>query len=248
MPDPLLLGVDNSAGTDLTILESPLQLNGLTTLGTLAVTGMNPAWDTNPAVTITASLAGVHPMPQDAVDITTSGGIGVSIDANDGGEWDDPNVVLGTGVASRTQAGTSISATTATGHAIVAASTDPTATHTAVTITNAGAGRALFAESTAATNNDAAMIGITMGTGSGVRGENRSSTAAGVGVIGVGDAHGRGGEFAGGASAMRLVPSTAATHPTTGIVGDLFVDASARLWFCKKSSTGSVHAVWTELA
>jgi hypothetical protein len=44
---------------------------------------------------------------------------------------------------------------------------------------------------------------------------------------------GRGGRFKGKKAQIRLHPSTDATHPTSGSGGDLFVDASKRLWFCK---------------
>src|SRR3954451_13050017 len=98
MANPLLLGVDNNVGTDLTTLESPLQLNGLTTLGTLAVTGQNPGWDLNPAVTIRAGSIGVHPMPQNGLEVTAAGGTAVSVTADDGTEWMDPEPVLGVGV------------------------------------------------------------------------------------------------------------------------------------------------------
>ncbi|MDX6200785.1 MAG: hypothetical protein QOJ83_285, partial [Frankiales bacterium] len=30
--------------------------------------------------------------------------------------------------------------------------------------------------------------------------------------------------------------------------GDLFVDASIRLWFCQRASSGSVAAAWKQLA
>jgi hypothetical protein len=55
------------------------------------------------------------------------------------------------------------------------------------------------------------------------------STSA-VGVRGVGR---RGGVFQGSAAQVNLAPSGAATHPDSGTAGDLFVDNSKRLWFCK---------------
>jgi hypothetical protein len=57
-----------------------------------------------------------------------------------------------------------------------------------------------------------------------------ANAAAGVGVAGV-SAAGRGGLFAGKKAQLRLVPSAAASHPSTGAKGDLFVDTSGRLWF-----------------
>jgi hypothetical protein len=57
-----------------------------------------------------------------------------------------------------------------------------------------------------------------------------ANQTAGVGIVGASDL-GRGGQFSGKRAQLRLVPSAAASHPTTGAKGDLFVDTSARLWF-----------------
>lgn len=51
----------------------------------------------------------------------------------------------------------------------------------------------------------------------------------------------RGGVFAGTKAQIRLTPSKATTHPTTGRRGDLFVDATGRLWFCR---SGGKNASW----
>jgi hypothetical protein len=53
---------------------------------------------------------------------------------------------------------------------------------------------------------------------------------------------GRGGIFTGGKAQLKLSPSSASTHPTKGQRGDLFVDKSGRLWFCKGKTT------WVQLA
>jgi len=45
-----------------------------------------------------------------------------------------------------------------------------------------------------------------------------------------------------GLTEINLVTSTRATHPTSGRRGDLLVDASGRLWFCKGGTT------WKQLA
>jgi len=55
---------------------------------------------------------------------------------------------------------------------------------------------------------------------------------ANTGVMGVGT-HGRGGVFSGDVAQIELVPAAASTHPGSGARGDLFVDKSGRLWFCK---------------
>jgi hypothetical protein len=62
-----------------------------------------------------------------------------------------------------------------------------------------------------------------------------------TGVMGVGEG-GRGGVFIGDDAQVQLVAATAATHPTFGLRGDLFVDKSGRLWFCKGGGT------WKQLA
>jgi hypothetical protein len=58
-----------------------------------------------------------------------------------------------------------------------------------------------------------------------------ANMAGGTGVVGRAAA-GRGGSFAGGKAQLRLQPSSAATHPTSGATGDLFLDSNKRLWFC----------------
>jgi hypothetical protein len=43
---------------------------------------------------------------------------------------------------------------------------------------------------------------------------------------------GRGVVAAGTKAQLRLVPSTASSHPSSGSAGDLFLDKSKRLWLC----------------
>ena len=62
---------------------------------------------------------------------------------------------------------------------------------------------------------------------------------SGIGVIGSADT-GRGGSFSGKAAAIRLSPTKASTHPSSGLRGDLIVDKSGRLWFCK-GGTNWIH-------
>jgi len=64
---------------------------------------------------------------------------------------------------------------------------------------------------------------------------------ANTGVMGVGF-HGRGGVFQGDLAQIRLVASSALTHPTSGTRGDLFVDKAGRLWFCRSGTN------WRQLA
>ena len=82
--------------------------------------------------------------------------------------------------------------------------------------------------------------------GSGVYGVGQSSTGVTgegpvVGIRGLSSA-GRGAVLSGGAAALRLLPSAAASHPGTGRRGDLFLDRAGRLWYC------SGGAAWTRLA
>jgi hypothetical protein len=156
-------------------------------------------------------------------------------------------VESGTGVIARAKAGTGVEANTEDGHAIVAHSRSATTQNDAVTIDYAGRSRALYAESTATDNINGTITGVNAGNGTGVWGEQRG-TGAGAGIVGVGGKAGRGGQVSGGAAQLRMVPATASTHPTTGKAGDFFVDASNRLWFCQKPSSGATAATWKQLA
>ena len=97
-----------------------------------------------------------------------------------------------------------------------------------------------------------AVLGINRGPGNcvfgfkpgGVTGDavvGYSQTASSRGVLGL-STNGRGGAFSGKQAQVQLLASTATTHPSTGARGDLFVDNSGRLWFCKGSTT------WRQLA
>jgi hypothetical protein len=73
------------------------------------------------------------------------------------------------------------------------------------------------------------------GASVGVLTQGETGVSAGgsrVGVRGASDS-GRGGVFSGGRAAMRLMPSSSASHPRRGLGGDLFLDRSRRLWFCR---------------
>jgi hypothetical protein len=114
-----------------------------------------------------------------------------------------------------------------------------------------------------------ASVGVhgTSGTNVGVRGDSQSSYGVwaesqtfhalaafsdpGIGVWGQSGSNagvrgesisGRGGVFKGKPAQVRLLPSSRTTHPASGLKGDLFVDASGRIWFCKGGST------WRQLA
>jgi len=55
---------------------------------------------------------------------------------------------------------------------------------------------------------------------------------------------GRGGSFSGKPAQIQLIPGTAASHPKSGKAGDLYVDKTARLWFCK---TAGNPATWVQV-
>jgi hypothetical protein len=94
-----------------------------------------------------------------------------------------------------------------------------------VSMSNSGSGNALQASAT---------------TGAG----GSFQTKSGTGIECAGGT-GRGATFAGKSAALRLIPSSSARPPRTGKVGDLFVDSSHRLWFCKK---GGLRARWKQIA
>ena len=122
----------------------------------------------------------------------------------------------------------------------------------AVYATTFGRGNGVFGEAAHYGKAANGVLGIANGTGNSVFGFKRpgvngdavvgySQSASSRGVLGV-STDGRGGAFGGKAAQVQLLPSSATTHPTSGQRGDLFVDKSGRLWFCKGAST------WKQLA
>jgi hypothetical protein len=86
------------------------------------------------------------------------------------------------------------------------------------------------------------VYGVARADGPGVRGrgligvEGVGSTgvrAIGEGGPGISAAGSRGGVLAGDVAQLRLQPAASMSHPALGETGDLFVDASGRLWFCR---------------
>ncbi len=133
------------------------------------------------------------------------------------------------------------------------------------------AGRGVFGEATTGTgvrgNSKSGGIGVHGDSPSGYGVAGNSGSAVGVlgtsvsvtgvqGFVGTGAPTtplgntgvfgsapgGRGGQFAGGKAQLRLVPSSVATHPSSGVLGDIFLDKNKRLWFCKGGTD------WTQLA
>ncbi len=78
---------------------------------------------------------------------------------------------------------------------------------------------------------------------------NLPPAPANTGVYGAAPlAGGRGGQFSGNAAQLRLVPSSATSHPDAGALGDLFVDKTGRLWFCKKTGTTAATSIWKQVS
>lgn len=137
---------------------------------------------------------------------------------------------------------TAIAGSSDIGSALAATTTGASAVHDTVISTQAGLGRAVLATITNPANSNASIGAATKGTGAALYGVQSSPTATGAAVVGTAGAKGRGGKFSGGASSVTLVPSTGATHPPSGAPGDLYVDSTKRLWFCKGATT------WKQLA
>jgi hypothetical protein len=121
---------------------------------------------------------------------------------------------------------------------------------------NSPTGTAVYADSGSSTAP--AVIGRSAGDNTGLQGYSGSAVApaspaktgvygyaaqdaGSVGVRGTAPS-GRGGIFKGDAAPLKLVASSSVTHPASGQRGDLFVDKSGRLWFCKAGTT------WKQLA
>jgi hypothetical protein len=111
-------------------------------------------------------------------------------------------------------------------------------------------GHAVLAEQLAANSTYAAAAGVTKGSGPGLYGRADSTgdgvwgNAAGASAAGIKgtNPNGRGGVFSGQKAQVRLLPSADTTRPASGARGDLFVDKSGRLWFCKGGTN------WKQLA
>jgi hypothetical protein len=140
----------------------------------------------------------------------------------------------------------------ATGPAVKGRIDNAAATAPTIEAAQNGTGAGVFSHIDSATNANRAVQALTEGVGLAVLGQvaNPGSKSAavrgqtsgfGAGVEGV-SALGAGGRFAGKTAQIQLVPSTASSHPTSGAAGQLFVDRSNRLWFCKGGTN------WHQLA
>lgn len=120
-----------------------------------------------------------------------------------------------------------------------------------------GSGSGTGVKGSTGSSSEAAVVGQSTGDSAGVFGISgtgspsavaktgiygyASQDGASVGVRGA-STTGRGGLFKGKAAQIRLFPSTAASHPASGQLGDLFLDSNKRLWFCKGGTT------WKQIA
>ena len=95
------------------------------------------------------------------------------------------------------------------------------------------------------TQSAGALAAVTVGnagSGPGLYVKNTSTTSANAAVQGIAGAGGRGGKFTGGAAQISLTPGGGSSHPASGSAGDLYVDKTYRLWFCKGGTA------WKQLA
>jgi hypothetical protein len=69
-----------------------------------------------------------------------------------------------------------------------------------------------------------------------------TTSDSGTALLGLAGSKGRGARLRGGAAQLYLEPGTAASHPSSGQLGDLYLDRAGRLWFCKGGTS------WKQLA
>jgi len=93
-----------------------------------------------------------------------------------------------------------------------------------------GSGYGVWGQIADAAKTQSAVLGTTEGTGAAIEGTS---------------IRGRGAVFKGKKAPIRLMPSSTTTKPATGSRGDLFVDSTGRLWYCK---TGGSTTGWKQLA
>jgi len=203
----LVYGTSNNAGSDWTTLESDAP--GYT----LRVENLG----TGTALDVYAADA-----PQ-ALNVTNGDGTAVRAVAYGSGYGvlavgtDDAYAINGYCDGTGTAVWAEI-ANSGTGRAVLATIANSSNTWPSIEASTQGLGPAALAHIDNAASASPAVRGRTDGTGAGVYGESDQ---------------GRGMLCRGGAAAIRLMPSKSATHPATGLRGDLLVDSSGRLWFCR---------------
>jgi hypothetical protein len=228
------IGLDALAPTAVTAKGGTVGVDasGPTAIAAAGTTiGVNASGPT--AVTATGGAVGVAASGPTAISAEGST-VGVDASGPTGIAANGTNV----GLSASGPTGVSVTGTGATGVAVsaLAMSDKP-----AIRATNSGTGAALRGTTGggSALPGTGALVGDNR-VGPGVLG--LSATAVGV----EGHSHsGRGASFAGGVAQVQLRPGSLSSHPTSGQAGDLYVDSSARLWFCKK---GGAHATWKQVA
>jgi len=188
---------------------------------------------------------GMYATSESGVGVVAAGGTGTGV-ASSG---ETAVAASGTSVGLSASGATAVAAE-GSGAAGVAVSALADSSQPTVKITNTGSGRALlvggrgslaavYANNTGA---GAAMYATAVGSDPAI---DTSNQGAGPGLQAQ-SATGRGALFSGKAAQIQLTPGTGASHPTNGEKGDLYVDTSGRLWFCK---LGGIHlATWVQVA
>jgi len=243
-------GVDNNAGTDTTGLTSSNATD------TLHVTNSSTGHSTSGRaidahITDPASEAAAIVATQDG----TSHAIVGTITSTNGGAGVVGIGVDGGGVVGVTQGvAPAVAGITAgnAGPAVLAWGYNAATIGDACEAVNMGTGHAIYAHIENAANGRSTIYGTTNGTNSAVNAAilnarskastiTASTTGLGAAIDGA-STNGQGGRFRGKTAQIQLVPSTATTHPASGAAGQLFVDRSARLWFCRGGTS------WKQLA
>ena len=210
-------------------------------------------------------VQGTNPGTVLGADKFPAQGIGVLAECTDGGGG--PPAAASIALSARNDgSGIGVKATSASGIPVLAQISKAASPWPVVYATTNGSGPALkaahsgtgygtYSEITNTANTQPAVYAGTNGKGPAVRGDQKgtsgnaivgkvsSSSNVSPAVLGTGSSKGRGGQFAGGAAQVRLVPG--GTRPTSGQTGDLFVDSGGHLNYCK--SGGSI-ASWVRLA
>jgi hypothetical protein len=220
-------------GTRIAQAENlPLIVGSTTNDGIYAPTGLNSRCDAQTLV-----ISNLEPNRGRALDVTSYSGHSLSATVTSPGSFGNAlnAEAKGNGHSIYTVK------TSEFGHAVLAYQKHLTSLYAAIAGVTSGAGPGLHGRGEGSGNgvwgqiadsakSQSAILGSTEGTGAAVEGNS---------ILG------RGGVFKGKKAAVRLVASSAANKPSTGNRGDLFVDSSGRLWYCKTS--GSTTG-WKQLA
>jgi hypothetical protein len=154
---------------------------------------------------------------------------GATVDASQSGSGPVYRATAGSGNAEPLLDGTH----SGLGQGVQVLLTSSASSASAVKATTKGVGVALRGTVDNPSSPAQAIRGDTNGTGYAIYGQTTGNRAA---LGGNGGTVGRGAVLISNVAQLRLQPSTLATHPASGQAGDLFADASKRLWFCRGGS------------